>query len=182
MSARGCVVVDCERPHNSHGYCGMHGKRLERQGTTDHSGNPRNFPILDRLMYYVEKTDTCWHWVGMTCSRGYGRIAYHGGLKQAHRISYELHVGPIPDGLEIDHLCRVRHCVNPEHLEPVTHKANVMRAPLSLPNVASNLTKCIEGHTEDERAWTANSNFDKFCRSCTYAKALAAWTPMMAIA
>jgi hypothetical protein len=65
----------------------------------------------------------CWLWTGPKASNGYGRIAHI----WAHRFAYELSVGPIPAGLVIDHLCRNRSCVNPDHLEPVTYRENNMR-------------------------------------------------------
>lgn len=62
----------------------------------------------------------CWEWTGVLEPTGYGRMSVNGRNVMAHRICYELHVGPIPDGLFLDHLCHNRRCVNPEHLEPVT--------------------------------------------------------------
>lgn len=73
----------------------------------------------------------CWLWTGATV-RGYGKLTRGGrgeGHVLAHRLSYELLIGPIPDGLQIDHLCRVRNCVNPDHLEAVTQLENIRRAP-----------------------------------------------------
>src|SRR6266496_2265386 len=73
----------------------------------------------------------CWLWTGKTGRDGYGRIGLGGRgalvRVRAHRFAYELLIGPIPDGLQIDHLCRVRHCVNPAHLEPVTQRENILR-------------------------------------------------------
>jgi hypothetical protein len=72
----------------------------------------------------------CWLWDGRRFSRnGYGRVWHDGKERQAHRVTYELLVGPIPQGLILDHLpkCRVRCCVNPDHLEPVTHRTNTLR-------------------------------------------------------
>lgn len=71
--------------------------------------------------------DGCHLWTAYIMPNGYGRFAYPRG-SLAHRFAYELAVGPIPDGLQIDHLCRVRCCVNPAHLEPVTHNENHVRA------------------------------------------------------
>lgn len=76
-----------------------------------------------RIVFY-EPTN-CWIWCGAVNSNGYGHSYRMGTM---HRHLYELMVGPIPDGLEIDHLCRVRQCCNPEHLEPVTRLENLRRA------------------------------------------------------
>lgn len=76
---------------------------------------------------YVIAESGCWVWSGSPSTRGYGKITVAGTIFYAHRFMYELHVGPIPDGLYIDHLCRNKMCVNPDHLEPVTHRENLMR-------------------------------------------------------
>jgi len=83
-----------------------------------------------RFWSYVEKTETCWLWTGHLTDDGYGRLGINGQLVLAHRFAYELLVGPIPEGLHLDHLCRVRHCVKPDDLEPVTPAENVRRAAL----------------------------------------------------
>lgn len=81
----------------------------------------------DKFWARVEKTETCWLWLGSKTTAGYGNLRWNGGHVYAHRLSYELAVDAIPAGLVIDHLCRVRHCVNPAHLEPVEAKTNVQR-------------------------------------------------------
>lgn len=70
----------------------------------------------------------CWLWAGALNSNGYARIKVRGRKFQAHRVSYELKYGPIPVGLQMDHLCRVPCCINPDHLEPVTPQTNVLRS------------------------------------------------------
>ncbi len=83
--------------------------------------------VISRFNKFVSPQPTgCWHWTGAKTDKGYGRF-YLNGNKHAHRISYELLIGPIPNGLVIDHLCRNPSCVNPAHLEPVTHVENVKR-------------------------------------------------------
>jgi len=81
-----------------------------------------------RFWSKVRKTDDCWEWTGYRQSGGYGRLYLQGGVALAHRFSYGLLVGEIPQGLEIDHLCRNTSCVNPDHLEAVTHQENMMRS------------------------------------------------------
>ena len=76
-----------------------------------------------------------WVWMGPTNNNGYARK----DNQYVHRVMYQLHVGPIPDGLEIDHVCRIRNCVNPEHLEAVTHRENMLRA-------SALRTHCPHGH------------------------------------
>lgn len=71
--------------------------------------------------------DGCWQWVAGVASNGYGTWSLHGRTNSAHRLLYTLLVGPVPAGLDLDHLCRNRLCVNPSHLEPVTRQVNLLR-------------------------------------------------------
>ena len=95
----------------------------------------------DSFWAKVNKTDSCWLWTGSINNKGYGRLS---GV-YAHRAAYELLVGPIPEGKELDHLCRVTHCVNPEHLEPVTHRENLLRGK-SPAAIQAKITHCLQGH------------------------------------
>lgn len=110
----------------------------------------------------VEKTDSCWLWTGSLHSLGYARAWVDGTRVYAHRYAYEETVGPIPDGLDLDHLCRVRHCVNPDHLEPVTRAENLRRSPSQVSAVNARKTHCPQGHEysgRDKRGW-------RECRTC----------------
>ena len=92
-----------------------------------------------------EPNSGCWIWTGTRNSYGYGQISKKKGGALAHRWSYEHFIGPIPDGLQIDHLCRTRSCVNPQHLEPVTAKVNILRGTgLAAANALK--THCAQGH------------------------------------
>lgn len=120
----------------------------------------------------VQKTDGCWLWTAHVDQSGYGKFGNgKHGTTCAHRIAYELCVGPIPAGLELDHLCRVRHCVNPRHLEAVTHSENVLRGLSPAITAARQRAKthCPKKHPYDE-ANTIHRGGARFCRACRDAK------------
>lgn len=88
----------------------------------------RGLAPIDRLMAKVEQQpDGCWIYTGAIQPNGYGYFHLDGRMRYAHRVAYQLLVGPIPTGLDLDHLCRVRACCNPAHLEPVTRRENLLR-------------------------------------------------------
>lgn len=97
------------------------------------------------MLHIPEPNSGCWLWIGGTATHGYGRIMVKGRRIGAHRYSYELHKGPIPEGLQIDHLCRTRSCVNPDHLEAVTGRTNVLRGNTVVAENARK-THCSRGH------------------------------------
>lgn len=121
--------------------------------------------LPDRFWAKVDKTDTCWLWTAGR-SQGYGDFRFMPGRSHlAHRLAYEELVGPIPAGLTLDHLCRVRHCINPAHLEPVTNYVNLMRGQ-GLAAQNSRKTHCPQGHPYDaENTYLSPSN-RRFCRIC----------------
>ena len=94
-----------------------------------------------------ERSNGCWEWTGSSHKQGYGQIRVKGKLVLAHRLAYETLVGVIPEGLEIDHLCRNPKCVNPSHLEPVTHQENCQRGEAGLYEKLR--THCPQGHPYD---------------------------------
>lgn len=119
-----CAVEGCEKSARNRGWCSMHYERWRLHGTTDSRPKPT---IEERFWSKVVKSDGCWIWTG-ALTEGYGSIGLTGGKKagsiHAHVYSYTLNVGPVPAGKEIDHKCRVRACVNPAHLQAVTHGQN----------------------------------------------------------
>lgn len=103
-------------------------------------------PLIERLLEKVRHdANGCWTWTGNTHASGYPKIKVDGRQTQAHRASYVAHVGPIPAGLQLDHLCRNRSCVNPAHLEAVTARENTMRADGPTAVNARRMC-CIHGH------------------------------------
>ena len=104
----------------------------------------------------------CWVWNAAKSGSGYGSFLYQGRLRPAHRVSWEWANGKIPEGLDLDHLCRVRACVNPEHLEPVTRRENLLRGE-TIPARKSKQTHCESGHSlEDAYIWKGR----RHCREC----------------
>lgn len=112
----------------------------------------------DRFWSKVAKSDGCWLWMGYLTPKGYGHTRHRGRMTFAHRIAYEAVNGPIPEGLEIDHRCRVRNCVNPSHLDAVTHRENMIRA-------TATRVECLRGHRFDE-ANTYLYRGRRCCREC----------------
>ena len=88
---------------------------------------PVSQPIKERLLKNSDRSGECWLWLKSCNYKGYGQIGWKGKTYKTHRVSFEVFVGPIPAGLQIDHLCRIRHCIRPSHLEPVTCKENIRR-------------------------------------------------------
>ena len=106
----------------------------------------------------------CWLWGGSPNTSGYGTIRVNGVNTLAHRYSYELHIGLIPNGYELDHLCRRLMCVSPAHLEAVTHRENCLRG-ISNSAVNAMKTHCLRGHEFNEENTYRNSQGRK-CRAC----------------
>lgn len=111
-----------------------------------------------------EPNSGCWLWEGALSAGSYGSLLRHGRMEKAHRVAYEMFVGTIPFGMDLDHLCRNRICCNPAHLEPVTRSENLRRSPLMDRN--SQKTHCKRGH-----AFTADNTIHRpqgwrSCRTC----------------
>ena len=118
-----------------------------------------------RIQRLIDVGD-CWTWTGYVTNLGYGRVWANGKASPAHRVVYELLVGPIPADLTIDHLCKNTRCVNPDHLEAVTMRENVIRGTgPSAVNAAK--THCMYGHPFDEaNTYLRRDGRGRQCRAC----------------
>lgn len=126
---------------------------------------------VSRPVGYIIQENGCWDWVGALNADGYGLATVAPGVRrsrQAHRIMYQKLVGPIPEGLQLDHLCRNRKCVNPGHLEPVTAMENTHRGTgLTAQNARK--THCKKGHAFDitnTHAYSDKGKRGRRCRAC----------------
>lgn len=130
--------------------------------------------IAESLALLSERAaDGCLVWTGIVSTAGYGRIKVGGRRRPAHRVSYELARGPIPEGLELDHLCRNRRCIEPTHLEPVTTRENLLRGA-TIPAANLQKTHCPAGHPyAGANLYVAPSRPDRQCRACIAARAAA---------
>lgn len=120
------------------------------------SGTGIERKILSRCV----EQDGCWIWTG-ALTYGYGVVRWMDRIYRTHRVIY----GPVPEGLQLDHLCRNRACCNPAHLEAVTHKVNSLRG-VGAPAVNAQKTECAAGHPFDEDNTYTDKQGWRYCRKC----------------
>ena len=126
----------------------------------------RNSTVEERFWAKVEVTGFCWLWTAATTQDGgYPRFKMEGKTQYAHRIAYQWLVGKVGDGLELDHLCRVRRCVNPDHLEPVEPRTNVLRS-FGVARVNAEKTHCIRGHRLEGENLKYDTKGKRYCWPC----------------
>lgn len=130
--------------------------------------NKKTIMLTERFWSKVNKTNSCWEWIAGIGKDGYGRFRLNERINLAHRLSYEHFKGKIPKGLDLDHLCRNRKCINPEHLEAVTRKINIRRGLTGQHNNHANKLKthCLRGHEYDEENTYIYSDGRRQCRKC----------------
>lgn len=121
---------------------------------------------IDRLFekFLPEPNSGCWLWTGAMSGNSYGSMSYEGRMQKAHRVAYKMFVGPVPEGMDLDHLCRTRICCNPDHLEPVTRSENLRRSPLMDRRSAN--THCLRGHEFTAENTMIRPNGWRSCREC----------------
>lgn len=180
-----CSADGCEQSARQRGMCMSHYHRWyegrDHLGDEMPIGQPpvrRGAPASDRFWCYVIQSGACWLWVGNKRPNGYGRFWTGETYTGAHQWSYEHFVGPVPDGCELDHLCRVRHCVRPDHLEPVDHRTNVNRGAVTHTALRTKptheygkgqrqKTHCPQGHEYSPGNTYVTPDNRRMCRMCT---------------
>ncbi len=145
-----CSVEGCEKKQYRRGFCQPHYRRALKFGTI-----PKRevLPPAGRFFAKVDKSGPahpelgtpCWLWTGSLQEHGYGHFRWEGKVRRAHRFAYVAFKGEIPEGLDVDHKCNVRRCVNPDHLQLLTPQENIARRV----NAQSKRTHCPRGHLYD---------------------------------
>jgi hypothetical protein len=125
---------------------------------------------FERFNQRIDTSGDHWKWTGRIHADGYGMFDVYGKPMLSHRFAYEAYVGPIPDGLEIDHLCRVRDCCRPEHLEAVAHAENIRRGRTGYHNgprgvFQKSITHCPAGHDYATQGYLTPRG-SRNCRTC----------------
>lgn len=154
-----CAVDECGITRiKGQGLCGMHYARFLRLGST---ALPPKVTDHEYFMKHSHRGDfhQCWTWTGAILPNGYGMASVGGRKVGAHRLSHELFVGPIPEGFEVDHLCRKKDCVNPTHLEAVTPLENTRRAH-------AHINHCPAGHPKTPENLIPQAKGSGKCRVC----------------
>jgi hypothetical protein len=170
-----CSVEGCEKPLRKRGWCDMHYERWRRHGSLV-------LVTIDPVERFWAKvdigaSDKCWPWLASTTPQGYGQCRF-GKMRSVHRVAYELAVGPIPAGLQVDHTCHNtdlscaggdaclhRRCCNPAHLEATTPRINTLRGrtPAAL-NAAK--THCPAAHPLSGENLYVAPDGQRMCREC----------------
>lgn len=185
-----CTVEGCAEPLRCTGFCAIHYDRWRRHGAAADMTPGRLHKAHLPLRLSFDSSggpDACWPWTGSMGRYGYGRWVSGGVTQQAHRAVYELLIGPIPDGLDLDHMCHNkdplcpggvtclhRRCCNPSHLMPDARGPNILRGKtLSGRNAAK--VECIHGHPFDEaNTYVSPTTGQRTCRACGRERAAAA--------
>lgn len=159
-----CRWVDCDGKVLARHMCIVHYSRVQRAGKLADYDGIRSDPQA-RFWLKVNKTAGCWLWLAQVTAEGYGHFKLDGRMRRAHRLSYEWLRESIPEGLHLDHLCRVRHCVNPWHLEAVAPKVNTLRG-VGAAALAARQTHCVNGHEFSPENTKIATTGQRVCREC----------------
>lgn len=159
-----CTVDACDLPIHGHGLCKRHYQRKQNGVALDRPWRQTGRPFDVRFWEKVDRSagpNACWIWLASHDRKGYAQFGTPDARStlRAHRIAYEFMVGPIPEGLQLDHLCRNHGCVNPAHLEPVTNRENRLRG-------TALITHCPQGHPYSTENTYRNPAGHRYCITC----------------
>lgn len=143
-----CSILNCENPSRKRTWCEKHYSRWKTHGNPETVLKPKT--VKERLLARHVVNGECWEWTGSAYPSGYGSISYEGNVIGTHQASHLVFIGEIPEGLYVDHRCRNRICINPEHLRLLTHKEN-MENRSEFSNVNSSGHR---GISLDKESWT----------------------------
>lgn len=170
-----CTIEGCGAKIYGRGWCSKHYQRWWKNGDPVAVKPRPKRPLSERFWEKVDAEGDCWEWNGTHTQGGYGTFKIDGTMKVVHRVAWELLIGPIAEGMQLDHLCRNRGCLNPSHLEEVTPTENVRRGMSAIPGghqPQARKTHCKNGHeftfentyiSKGKKGRTARK-----CRKCTY--------------
>jgi HNH endonuclease len=183
MGKKVCVIKGCRQPVHGRGWCRMHYTRWKRTGTPSEDVPARRWTqsVPERFWSKVDTRgpDECWPWRPPVRPDGYGSFHRDGRGVPAHRVAYELEVGPVPDGLDVDHECHNRDescpggpcahraCCNPAHLKPATRRANLLGGR-TVVAAHARATHCPAGHPYDDANTYVAPSGHRFCRACKH--------------
>lgn len=147
MKHRTCAVTECGKPSRSRGWCPEHYQKWYKTGDPNYVR-----PTFEqRLLGKIDFSGDCWEWTAVRSPKGYGHFHTRPNqLQVAHRAVWEFLIGPLDDDEELDHLCRNRGCVNPDHLEPVPGWVNNLRG-FSFSAINLGKSHCVNGHLFDQK-------------------------------
>lgn len=162
-----CVIDGCDKPsREGRKHCSMHAERIRKYGDPHRTRRYDATSPVERVLGRVEVTDAgCWEFTGSRQKYGHGLVRVGSKrdgtarVEKAHRVIYEACVGPIPDGLVLDHLCSNPPCVNPDHLDPCTRSENTRRE-------RDRRTQCRRGHPWAQENITTFSDGRRTCSIC----------------
>jgi hypothetical protein len=160
-----CTVEGCGNKHLAQGFCPKHYYHHRISGAfskVDNEPESRFWAKVDKNgPVHPELKTPCWLWTASVSPKGYGYFKWNGKVGRVHRFAYLTFKGQIPDGLEVDHLCEVRHCVNPDHLQLLTHEENLLKSS-NIVAINARKTHCPKGHPYDRM----NSRGFRSCLTC----------------
>lgn len=167
---RECSIDGCDRSTRggARGWCKLHYYRWNRNGDPLATKRPELDLSIDERFWsrLMESESGCWEWQEYVDEKGYGRFWDGARTIRAHQYAFAALVGDVPDGLELDHLCKNRRCANPYHLDPVTHEVNMARSD-NIMLAFSDQTHCLRGHEFTTDNTYVKADGGRQCRDCS---------------